>query len=134
MPRNLCISSSENYTKLGALIKLFILKGKYGWSDSSFSDLLRLLGDILPKDNTLPTSTYEAKKIMSALGIEYKKISACLNDCILYRNEHADLEVCPTCGLSHWKKQDGYKDKYTKGVPAKLLWYFPPIPKFKCLF
>ena len=31
-------------------------------------------------------------------------------------------------------KKDGSVDRYRKGVPAKLLWYFPPIPRFKRMF
>lgn len=54
--------TSQKYTRLGALVKLYNLKEKYGWSDTSFSDLLSLLVDILPENNTLPRSTYETKK------------------------------------------------------------------------
>ena len=76
---------------------------------------------------------YEAKKIMSALGSEYVKIHACPNDCILYRKEYEGLSKCPTCGLSRWKK-NGSVDKYRIGITAKVLWYFPPIPKFRRIF
>ncbi|KAL6327729.1 hypothetical protein AAG906_024698 [Vitis piasezkii] len=37
----------KNFTKLSALVKLYNLKGRYGWSDKSFSELLSLLGDML---------------------------------------------------------------------------------------
>ena len=43
---------------------------------------------------------YEAKKTISVLGLEYVKIHACPNDCILYRKEYKGLFECPTCGLS----------------------------------
>jgi hypothetical protein len=42
---------------------------------------------MLPKDNKLPASMYEAKKIVCPLGLEVQKIHACPNDCILYRGE-----------------------------------------------
>lgn len=61
--------SLQKYTRLCALVKLYNLKGKYGWSDTSFSDLLSLLVDMLLENNTLPRCTYEAKKAMSALGL-----------------------------------------------------------------
>ena len=32
------------------------------------------------------------------------------------------------------EKKDDSVDQYRKGVPAKVLWYFPPIPRFKCMF
>ncbi|KAL6347440.1 hypothetical protein AAG906_025155 [Vitis piasezkii] len=49
----------KNFTKLSALVKLYNLKGRYGWSDKSFSELLSLLGDMLPINNELPLSMYE---------------------------------------------------------------------------
>ncbi|CAL2228592.1 unnamed protein product [Prunus armeniaca] len=94
--------------------------------------LLILQGDLLPEGNTLPSSMYEAKKTLSALGMSYEKIHACPNDCILYRKDYEDSTNCPTCGVSRWKED---KDSILKeGVPAKVVWYFPPIPRFKKMF
>ncbi|KAL6312439.1 hypothetical protein AAG906_004807 [Vitis piasezkii] len=92
------------YTKLSALVKLYNLKARYGWSDKGFSELLQLLGDMLPLNNEMPLSMYEAKKTFSALGMEYQKIHACPNDCILYRNQYKDAIACPTCGKSRFKR------------------------------
>ncbi|CAM8982153.1 unnamed protein product [Rhodiola kirilowii] len=50
---------------------------------------------MLPEGNTLPNRTYEAKKVMCPMGLEYKKIHACPNDCILYRNAFSDFKECP---------------------------------------
>ena len=59
--------------------------------------MLGLLKEILPKDNVLPRSTNEAKKIVCPLELEVQKIHACVNDCILYRGEYKDFCACPTC-------------------------------------
>ena len=91
--------SCKNFTKLSALVKLYNLKGRYGWSDKSFSKLLSLLGDMLPVNNELPLSMYEAKKTLNALGMEYEKIHACPNNCILFRNELKNASSCPTVEL-----------------------------------
>ena len=65
--------------------------------------------------------------------MEYKKIHACPNDCILYRNELNEASSCPTCGTSRWKvNKAGARN--TKRILAKVLWYFPPIPRFKRMF
>ena len=95
--------SCIKFTKLSALVKLYNVKAQYGWSNKSFSDLLQILGDMLPVNNEMPLSMYEAKKTLNALGMEYKKIHACLNDCILYRNELNDASSCLTCGMSSGK-------------------------------
>jgi len=39
------------------------------------------------------------------MGLEYKKIHACPNNCVLYINEIFALKVCPTFGLSRFKKK-----------------------------
>ncbi|KAI5349930.1 hypothetical protein L3X38_002821 [Prunus dulcis] len=122
----------RKYTKLSALVKLYNLKAKHGMSDVCFTELLILQGDLLPEGNTIPTSMYEAKKTLCALRLSYEKMHACPNDCILYRKEYEDSTNCPTCGISRWKQG---KDSILKeGVPAKVVWYFPPIPRFKRMF
>jgi hypothetical protein len=58
----------------------------------------------LPKDNELPDSMYEAKKVLCTLGSEMQKIHACINDCILYRGgEYEKLEACPVCTTLRYK-------------------------------
>lgn len=44
-----------------------------------------LLDEMLQNENTLPTHNYESKEIICPIGIEYKGINACPNDCILYK-------------------------------------------------
>ncbi|CAM8884147.1 unnamed protein product [Rhodiola kirilowii] len=62
----------SKYTRLSATLKLFNLKAKNGWSNKSFTELLALMKDMLPEGNTLPKRTYEAKKVMCPMGLEYK--------------------------------------------------------------
>ena len=62
--------------------------------------------DLLPKVNEFPKNTYHAKQIVCPLGLEVEKIHACRNDCMLYRNGDADMEVCRICGAS-WYKRNG---------------------------
>ncbi|KAK7279834.1 hypothetical protein RJT34_24892 [Clitoria ternatea] len=92
--------------------------------------------EILPEGNTLPNRTYEAKKVICPMGMDYKKIHACPNDCILYRKEYEKLHECPVCGESRYKVKNGESgdDVSTKNPPTKVLWYLPIIPRFKRLF
>ncbi|XP_026431534.1 uncharacterized protein LOC113328731 [Papaver somniferum] len=122
-----------NFTKLSAIVQLFKLKSKHGASDMFFNELLPLLKDMLPKEgNLMARSTYQAKKILKSMGSGYTKIHACINNCILYWNEHKDEKVCPTCKAPRWKvDRDG---KVYENVPAKVLWYFDIIPRFQRLF
>ena len=43
-----------NFTKLFAPVKLFNLKARYGWSNKSFLELLKMVEDVLPLNNELP--------------------------------------------------------------------------------
>ncbi|XP_076954104.1 uncharacterized protein LOC143628377 [Bidens hawaiensis] len=115
------------YNALSGLLKFQHLKGQYGWSDASFDALLGAIKDVLPLDSTIPSSIYEAKKLLKGVGLQYEKIHACENDCILFWKEHKDASRCPTCGASRWKNN-------TENVPSKVLWYFPPIPRFRRMF
>ena len=90
----------SKYSRLSGLMKLYNVKGKYGLSDQCFTALLEVLADMFPENNTIPKSMYEAKKIMKVLRLDYEKIHACKNDCILYQKEYANLNTCPTYGES----------------------------------
>ncbi|KAL0560147.1 hypothetical protein IC582_000541 [Cucumis melo] len=122
----------KKYTKLSTLVKLYNLKVS-GWSDISFSKLHKTLKEILPTTNELPNSLYEAKKTLGALGMEYEKIHACPNNCCLYRKEFANATECPECGQSRWKNVKDRNEERMQ-IPSKVIWYFPPIPRFKRLF
>ena len=58
---------------------------------------------MLQEGNTLSNRNYKAKKIVCLMGMEYRKIHACPNDCILYQNDFELLKSCLRCGLSRYK-------------------------------
>ncbi|KAL4556637.1 hypothetical protein LXL04_034791 [Taraxacum kok-saghyz] len=127
----------KKFTKISAVLKLFNLKENNGWSDKSFTETLEVINEMLPEGNELPVSIYQAKKITCSMDLEIERIHTCPNHCILYRNEHANLHECVTCGTSRYLrgKQTEYNSDVTKnGPPAKLLWYFPIIPRLERLF
>ena len=77
----------NSLTLLSVVLSLVNVKARYGWSDKSFTSLLQVVHNMLPEENTLPKSYYQAKKILCSMGMEYQKIHACPNDGILYRHE-----------------------------------------------
>ena len=110
-----------------------------GVSDKGFGEFLKLVKKMLPKDNELPATTYEAKQLVCPLGLEVQKIHACPNDCILYRGEYENLDACPVCSALRYKiRKDNPGDVEgeppRKRVPAKVMWYSPIIPRLKRLF
>ena len=125
-----------NFTRLSTTLKLFSLKAMNGLTDTSFTELLELLKEMCPENNTLPIRNYEPKKVLCPMDLEYQKIYACPNDCVLYRDEFGSLKVCPKCDLSRFEKKiDGNSgDEDKDGPPTKVMWYLPIIPRFKRLF
>jgi hypothetical protein len=109
-------------------------------SNKEFEKLLKMIKKMLPKDNELPASTYEANKVVCPLGLEVHKIHACRNDCILYRGEeYENLNACPVCGALRYKiirddPIDVEGERPRKRVPAKVMWYASIIPRLKHLF
>ena len=134
----LYLGCNKSLTLLSAVLSLVNVKAKYGWSDKSFKSLLQVGHDMLPKENMLPKSYYQANKILCPMGMEYQKIRACPNDCILYRHELEEMHKFPRCGVSQYKVMDDGEcssDKNLKKAPlAKVLWYLSIIPRFKYLF
>lgn len=121
------------YTKLSAIVALYKHKAVNGWSNKSFDGLLEMLHDMLPTDNVLPRSVYLVRKFLKAFDLGYEKIHACVNDCCLFRKENEEMDCCPKYGSSRWKV-DRRCNKIKKGVLAKVLRYFPVIPRFRRMF
>nr|AAV31206.1 hypothetical protein [Oryza sativa Japonica Group] len=107
------------HTKLSATLDLMKLKASSGWSDKSFTKLLGILKDMLPQENTLPETTYEAKQVMCPLGLEVRRIHACPNDCILYHKQYADLDACPVCNTS--ERRARRRERSQSGVVQRRL-------------
>ncbi|XP_052176708.1 uncharacterized protein LOC127791014 [Diospyros lotus] len=126
-------------SKLSTIIKLLHIKSLGRWSNESFTMLLQILQDeLLPDGSTLPNSYYEAKKIIQDLGLSYKKIDACVNNCMLYWKKDEKSDFCSICGASRWKNDNCNGEikvgRNGKRKPVKILRYFPLKPRLQRLF
>ena len=68
---------NNSLTLLSVVLSLVNVKAIYGWSDKSFSSPLQLVHNMLPDENTLPKSYYQAKKTLCPMSMEYQKIHTC---------------------------------------------------------
>ena len=66
-----------------------------GGVTKNFTSHLQVVQDILPEEITLPKSYYQANNILCPKGMDYQKIHASPNDCILYKNEFEEIHNCP---------------------------------------
>ncbi|XP_020257510.1 uncharacterized protein LOC109834036 isoform X2 [Asparagus officinalis] len=130
------------YSRFSFMLKLLHIKTLSGMSDNYFEMLLDLLRTVIPGGvNSIPQTTYQAEKIVAALGLDYNKIDACPNDCILYHKANKDLQECPACGVSRWKQRTNSSIRITteteitqKKIPAKVLRHFPLAPRLRRLY
>ena len=90
----------------------------------------RLLKDqFLPVDNDMSLSRSDAKQLLTSMGMDYERIHACQNDCVLFRTEYADLDECPHCKSKRFKE-----DVSGEAIPVKVLRDFPLIPRIRACF
>ncbi|XP_063942809.1 uncharacterized protein LOC135150439 [Daucus carota subsp. sativus] len=128
------------FSRLSFMIRLYHLKCVHGITESAFGDLLGLMKDAFP-NAVLPQSFIAAKNIIKDLGLDYQKIHACPNNCMLFWAENSDKEVCDNCGASRWVVQEkkgtaanSDPDKLIHKVPSKIMRYFPLKPRLQRLF
>jgi hypothetical protein len=66
-------------TRLNVTLKALEIKVQHKWTNVSFDDNLEYWHKKLPKGNTLPRSTEEAKKVVCPLDLLHIKYDACIN-------------------------------------------------------
>ena len=131
----------KEVTKVSFIVMLFQIKCMDGLSNNCLERILRLFLLVLPDGHCLPTSLDKVCKVVRDLGLDYQKIHACVNDCVLFHRDYAKRNNCPTCGESRWKESGGTeKDGPVvtvggqKRFPRKILRYFPLIPRLQRLY
>ena len=83
----------------------------HGITESAFQELPGLMKAAFP-NALLPSSHSEAKNTIRDLGLDYQKIHACPNNCMLFWAQNSDKDMCDNCGASRWVVQE------KKGSPA----------------
>ena len=66
---------------------------------------------------------------MKEFGIQYEAIHACLDDRVIYFNQHEFETECTKCHISRYQTY-----QVTKKVPHKVLRYIPIILRLQQLF
>ncbi|XP_071687050.1 uncharacterized protein [Rutidosis leptorrhynchoides] len=127
------------------IVRLFHSKCAGKCNEKGFSMILDTMRETFPHAAILK-SLYELRKIIRDLGLGYDKIDACPNDCMLYWKENKDKIKCDVCQTSRYKQinndsenestteADNDGDYKPKKVGAKVLHYFPLIPRLQRLF
>jgi hypothetical protein len=103
---------TEEFTTLRSMLKLLMLKARYGLSNAGLDAFLSIIAYMFPKENKVPANTYYAMKLISLLAMVMEKIHVCRNHCILYRgDDYKDLESCPKCNACRYKTNKDYREE-----------------------
>ncbi|CAK8560568.1 unnamed protein product [Lathyrus sativus] len=95
--------------------------------------------DATPVKENMPTSYYDAKRMVSKLGLEVKKINCCIGGYMLfYDNEFGindeTLEECKFCKSLRYAVRSKGIDRKQKRVVVKFMFYLPMIPRLQRMF
>ena len=83
----------------------------------------------------MPKDMYQSRKLLSGLGMEYKKIDVCPDKCMLFWKENEKLDKCLRCSKSRFVEVvNEDSEKMTTEVAKKQLRYMPLTPRVKQLF
>jgi hypothetical protein len=97
--------------------------------------LLVVVGTLLPKGHSLPTSMYKSTTLFKALKMLYEQIDACVNGCVLYRKEHADATHCPKCKSSRFEEVPAADCQMKQtDITQKIVRYLPFVLRIQRLY
>ncbi|GLT41667.1 hypothetical protein SLA2020_157120 [Shorea laevis] len=126
----------QNVTVLSWMAEMLNMKTLYNMSAANWEMALSLSRKLLSAEDQekVPKDFYSAKKMMNVLGLGYKKIDVCINDCFLYYGEqNKNLNACPVCGESRYEPRNMAAVRQ-KAVPRKSLWYLSITPRLQRLY
>ena len=81
------------HMKLLIIVRMLSVKSDYNTPYGCFGEMMMLLKETNPKRNFILLNTYKTKKLVSKLGLRYKKINYCINGYILYYKGDENGEV-----------------------------------------
>ncbi|XP_058217100.1 uncharacterized protein LOC131327994 [Rhododendron vialii] len=125
----------QKFSLLSFIVALMHIKSLCGWSNKSFTMLLKLLKKVLPEGEILPNSYTASRQLLGGLSLEYHKVHACPRDCMLYWGEDAKRVDCKVCNVPRYKPEEKIDGSKKGGkIPQKIVRYLPLIPKLKRLY
>ncbi|GAU47807.1 hypothetical protein TSUD_404120, partial [Trifolium subterraneum] len=95
-------------SKLSMCARLLADKSNWNVPEDCLEFFSKMMLDATPVKDNLPTSYYDAKRLVSKLGLQVKKIDCCVQGCILfYDNEFGTndgaLEECKFCNAPRYQ-------------------------------
>ncbi|XP_004488903.1 uncharacterized protein [Cicer arietinum] len=120
-------------SKLSICVKLLACKSNWNVPQKCLDFFATMLVDVCPFKDSLPKNFYQAKKLVTMLGLKSEKIDCCVKGCMLYYKENsADIE-CRFCHEPRYvPRKPGIGNH--KDIPVKRMFYMPITPRLKRLY
>ena len=107
-------------TVLHALVKHFHWFSDHpGISKEALSSMLKMEHSLLPPGNNLPCSYKTALSAIEPYLVQPQVFDVCENDCIIFRNEYAQLTECPKCLSPRYTQQYHTSKRHFTYLPLK---------------
>lgn len=90
--RNELYPGCNEATKASFIVRLFQIKCMFSLSNSSLEAIFQLFSLVLLEGHCVPDTLEKVQKFVRDLGLDYKNIHACTNDCVLFWNKICELE------------------------------------------
>lgn len=99
----------------------------------------KIIFDASPTKDNLPTSFYDAKRLVSKLGLEVRNVDCCISGCmLLYDNEFGTndgaLEECKFCKSPRYKLRSKAINRMQKRIAVKSMFYHSILPRLQRMF
>jgi hypothetical protein len=121
-------------SQLDAIGRLLGVKSELNISRAGFNRLLVVVGSLLPKGHSLPTSMYESTTLFKPLKMSYEQIDAYVNGCVLFRKEHTDATHCLKCQSSRFEEVPAGDGQMKQTDIAQKMRYLSFVPKIQRLY
>ncbi|XP_055960074.1 uncharacterized protein LOC130014948 [Mercurialis annua] len=85
---------NSRHSPFSASAKVMEIKCRHKDSVALVDDVCRLIQELLPEDNKMPTNFAKIKKLVRGLGLPVEVIDCCFYNCMIYWGEDAGLTHC----------------------------------------
>ncbi|PNX83399.1 hypothetical protein L195_g039441, partial [Trifolium pratense] len=128
-------------SKLTVCVRLIGLKSQYLVSELAMDLIAKLVLDTtpIPFRGDLPQTYYEAKQLVSKLGLGVKRIDCCIKGCMLFYNKEfgisdGDLVECKFCQEPRYRQAKNSRSSRRKPIPRKTMFYLPIVSRLQRLY
>jgi hypothetical protein len=78
------VHEGTDVTVLQAVTHLMVMKSKYSFSNNCYNDIMKLIIDLILSNHNVLKDLYHCKKIVASLDMNYQKIDAYEDNCMLF--------------------------------------------------